>query len=164
MTNVQMTNDEIMTKPESPNEFRMPDFQRPKPFSMAVSACSFCIGHWTFIRGFGLRHFFCSGHWSFGLTTTRLPGIDSPQPIPYFPFFLGSSVAAHNWPHRLEAQDTALSRPRRGFESRWGHSPSHTNRLRGAFFFIRQAHLECPEEPREVYASRRTVAVTARSR
>jgi hypothetical protein len=27
-------------------------------------------------------------------------------------------------PHRLEAQDTALSRRRRGFESRWGHSRS----------------------------------------
>ena len=25
-------------------------------------------------------------------------------------------------PHRLEAQDTALSRRRHGFESRWGHS------------------------------------------
>ena len=25
-------------------------------------------------------------------------------------------------PHRLEAQDTALSRRRHGFESRWGHA------------------------------------------
>src|SRR2546427_6806295 len=27
------------------------------------------------------------------------------------------------WPHRLEAQDTALSRLKHGFESRWGHQP-----------------------------------------
>jgi hypothetical protein len=29
-------------------------------------------------------------------------------------------------PHRLEAQDTALSRRRHGFESRWGHCVGRT--------------------------------------
>jgi hypothetical protein len=28
-------------------------------------------------------------------------------------------------PHRLEAQDGALSRPKLGFESPWGHKKSH---------------------------------------
>ena len=40
--------------------------------------------------------------------------------------------AAYNFwfaggPHRLEAQDTALSRRRQGFESPWGYSIRHDN-------------------------------------
>src|ERR671918_1768374 len=35
---------------------------------------------------------------------------------------LGRCPGGGRRPHRLEAQDTALSRRRHGFESRWGHA------------------------------------------
>jgi hypothetical protein len=39
------------------------------------------------------------------------------------PRVVGSIPTWLTSPHRLEAQDTALSRRRHGFESRWGHVP-----------------------------------------
>src|SRR5205823_4351700 len=44
----------------------------------------------------------------------------SNPPPPANRFVVGSGHA-FSWPHRLEAQDTALSRLKHGFESRWGH-------------------------------------------
>ena|SRR3712207_4727944 len=39
-----------------------------------------------------------------------------------YPRVEGSIPSQLTSPHRLEAQDTALSRRRHGFESRWGHN------------------------------------------
>ena len=42
----------------------------------------------------------------------------------------GVALVALGRPHRLEAQDTALSRLKHGFESRWGHHSNDQGFLR----------------------------------
>src|SRR5262245_60105745 len=66
----------------------------------------------------------CAGGSSNGRTPGSGPGNGGSSPPP--PAIFVSRVArdaqaAIGRPHRLEAQDTALSRLKHGFESRWGH-------------------------------------------
>src|SRR5215470_19901627 len=65
---------------------------------------------------------------SSGRTPGSGPGSGGSNPPPP-----ASSVAPVARPHRLEAQDTALSRLKHGFESRWGHHVDFVDLFRSVF-------------------------------
>jgi hypothetical protein len=44
-----------------------------------------------------------------------------------------------NRPHRLEAQDAALSRPKQGFESPWGHRTISSHRRDDSLIEMKEA-------------------------
>src|SRR5207245_8296772 len=60
----------------------------------------------------------------------RSGGSNPPPPANKFRGAFGVAFVALGRPHRLEAQDTALSRLKHGFESRWGHHLKFTRLLR----------------------------------
>ena len=56
--------------------------------------------------------------------------------------------SADRWPHRLEAQDTALSRRRHGFESHWGHLARIPRHVWGILVFgVRHRGLIAAQRP-----------------
>src|SRR5262249_17838928 len=62
------------------------------------------------------------------------------------PVQIAALAACVSRPHRLEAQDTALSRLKHGFESRWGHH-LETHVVTRAFGHIGHRAREFPSAP-----------------